>query len=236
MGECDRLFEHTLRFVVLAPIAASLADEMQLVHSRGIVANFLEQLHRLGMELERAVVLITPPSDAGDSAQRRCELSPITLSASQLKALLQERIRPVDVVADEENDLPRARKSRSPQFDREGRIFERRALHPLKRIVVQGLAKPESRKCSSQTQHLPRPVVLEEPGQGRPQIRELLVESLDGCCAQCARPTRPVLIVELFCQLDGRTLDDGIALGARVNALARQMPDFRAAIANFLRP
>ena len=51
-----------------------------------------------------------------------------------------------------------------------------------------------------------------------------------------ASPSALALTKQLFCQLDGRTLDDGIALGARVNALARQMPDFRAAIANFLRP
>ena len=36
-------------------------------------------------------------------------------------------------------------------------------------------------------------------------------------------------------QLDGRTLDDGVALGARINALARETPDFRAAIAQFLK-
>ena len=44
------------------------------------------------------------------------------------------------------------------------------------------------------------------------------------------------LTKQLFYQLDDRPLDDGIALGARVNALARQTPDFRAAIAHFLRP
>ncbi len=44
------------------------------------------------------------------------------------------------------------------------------------------------------------------------------------------------LTKQLFYQLDDRALDDGIALGARVNALARQTPDFRAAIAHFLRP
>jgi methylglutaconyl-CoA hydratase len=40
---------------------------------------------------------------------------------------------------------------------------------------------------------------------------------------------------QLFYQLDGRTLPDGIALGARVNAAARSTPDFREAIARFLR-
>jgi methylglutaconyl-CoA hydratase len=39
---------------------------------------------------------------------------------------------------------------------------------------------------------------------------------------------------QLFYQLDGRPLSDGIALGARVNALARSTPDFRDSIARFL--
>jgi methylglutaconyl-CoA hydratase len=38
----------------------------------------------------------------------------------------------------------------------------------------------------------------------------------------------------LFYQLDGLSLEDGIALGARVNAVARGTPDFRNAIAGFL--
>jgi enoyl-CoA hydratase/carnithine racemase len=38
----------------------------------------------------------------------------------------------------------------------------------------------------------------------------------------------------LFYQLDGLPFDQGIALGARVNALARQTPDFRDAIGRFL--
>ena len=42
------------------------------------------------------------------------------------------------------------------------------------------------------------------------------------------------LTKQLLHQLDGRSLDEGIALGARINALARQTPDFRAAIASFL--
>jgi len=50
-----------------------------------------------------------------------------------------------------------------------------------------------------------------------------------------ASPSSVALTKQLFYQLDGRTLDDGVALGARVNALARQTPDFRAAIAQFLR-
>jgi methylglutaconyl-CoA hydratase len=43
------------------------------------------------------------------------------------------------------------------------------------------------------------------------------------------------LTKQLFYELDGRSFDEGIALGARINALARTTPDFRAAIATFLR-
>lgn len=50
-----------------------------------------------------------------------------------------------------------------------------------------------------------------------------------------ASPSALALTKQLFYQLDGRTLDDGVALGARINALARQTPDFRAAIAQFLK-
>jgi len=47
-------------------------------------------------------------------------------------------------------------------------------------------------------------------------------------------PSALALIKRLFYELDGRSFDDGIALGARVNALARAHPDFRTAIAAFL--
>lgn len=43
------------------------------------------------------------------------------------------------------------------------------------------------------------------------------------------------LTKRLFYQLDGLSLEEGIALGARVNAVARGTPDFRVAIAGFLR-
>lgn len=43
------------------------------------------------------------------------------------------------------------------------------------------------------------------------------------------------LIKRLLYELDGQSFGDGIALGARVNALARAHPDFRTAIAAFLR-
>jgi methylglutaconyl-CoA hydratase len=39
----------------------------------------------------------------------------------------------------------------------------------------------------------------------------------------------------LFYELDGESLTDGIARGARVNAVARSTPDFRDSIARFLR-
>ena len=42
------------------------------------------------------------------------------------------------------------------------------------------------------------------------------------------------LTKQLFYHLDGQSFDQGIALGARVNALARQAPEFRDAIARFL--
>ena len=50
-----------------------------------------------------------------------------------------------------------------------------------------------------------------------------------------ASPSALALTKQLFYQLDGRSVDDGVALGARINALARQTPDFRTAIAQFLK-
>jgi enoyl-CoA hydratase/carnithine racemase len=50
-----------------------------------------------------------------------------------------------------------------------------------------------------------------------------------------ASPSALALIKRLFYELDGRTFDEGIALGARVNALARAHPDFKTAIAAFLK-
>lgn len=43
------------------------------------------------------------------------------------------------------------------------------------------------------------------------------------------------LTKKLFYELDGVGVDDGVALGARINALARTTPDFREAIARFLK-
>ena len=53
--------------------------------------------------------------------------------------------------------------------------------------------------------------------------------------ALVAAPASALAITkQLFYQLDGQTFDQGIALGARVNALVRQTPDFRDAIGRFL--
>jgi enoyl-CoA hydratase/carnithine racemase len=38
-----------------------------------------------------------------------------------------------------------------------------------------------------------------------------------------------------FYQLDGLSLEEGIRLGAKVNAIARATPDFRRAISAFLK-
>ena len=43
------------------------------------------------------------------------------------------------------------------------------------------------------------------------------------------------LTKRLFYELDGKSLADGIQLGARVNAVARSTPDFREALVRFLR-
>lgn len=43
------------------------------------------------------------------------------------------------------------------------------------------------------------------------------------------------LTKRLFFELDGKSFSDGIRLGAKVNAVARSRPDFREAIARFLR-
>lgn len=49
-----------------------------------------------------------------------------------------------------------------------------------------------------------------------------------------ASPNAIALIKQLFYQLDGRSFQEGIDLGAQVNAIARAHPDFKAAIAQFL--
>jgi methylglutaconyl-CoA hydratase len=44
------------------------------------------------------------------------------------------------------------------------------------------------------------------------------------------------LTKRLFYELEGKTLAEGMELGARVNAVARSTPDFREALVRFLRP
>lgn len=65
---------------------------------------------------------------------------------------------------------------------------------------------------------------------------ERLVDEASELVAQLAAtsPSAMHLTKKLFYELDGRSFDEGIALGARVNALARTTPEFRAAIARFL--
>jgi methylglutaconyl-CoA hydratase len=59
-------------------------------------------------------------------------------------------------------------------------------------------------------------------------------ETLLGSLA-AASGTALALTKRLFHQLDGLGFEEGIALGARVNAAARDTPDFREAVARFLR-
>ena len=49
-----------------------------------------------------------------------------------------------------------------------------------------------------------------------------------------ASPTALGLTKRLLYELDGPSFEEGIRLGARVNALARSTPDFRAAVEKFL--
>ncbi|HEX6106628.1 MAG TPA: enoyl-CoA hydratase-related protein [Gemmatimonadales bacterium] len=61
------------------------------------------------------------------------------------------------------------------------------------------------------------------------------VETVAGGLA-AGSATAVALTKRLFHELDGLGFEDGIALGARVNATARQTPDFREAVARFLHP
>ena len=69
-------------------------------------------------------------------------------------------------------------------------------------------------------------VIADEEYAGR--VDELL-ERMASTSASALALTK-----QQFYQLDGLSLDEGIRLGARVNATARSTPDFRAAIASFL--
>ena len=60
-------------------------------------------------------------------------------------------------------------------------------------------------------------------------------EALDLARAFAAAPGSAVALTKrLFHELDGQSFEQGIALGARVNAVARQTPEFREAIGRFL--
>ena len=50
-----------------------------------------------------------------------------------------------------------------------------------------------------------------------------------------ASPSAVALTKRLFFELDGKSFEEGISVGARVNATARQTPDFRDAVSRFLR-
>jgi methylglutaconyl-CoA hydratase len=50
-----------------------------------------------------------------------------------------------------------------------------------------------------------------------------------------ASPSAVAFTKRLFFELDGKSFEEGIGLGARVNATARQTPDFRDAVSRFLR-
>jgi methylglutaconyl-CoA hydratase len=47
-------------------------------------------------------------------------------------------------------------------------------------------------------------------------------------------PSALAFTKQLFYQLDGQSVEQGVVLGARINALARQTPEFREAIGRFL--
>ncbi len=64
------------------------------------------------------------------------------------------------------------------------------------------------------------------------RFEELVTEVVTALAS--ASPTALALTKQLFHDLDGQSVADGIALGARVNALSRTTPDFRAAISRFL--
>jgi enoyl-CoA hydratase/carnithine racemase len=66
------------------------------------------------------------------------------------------------------------------------------------------------------------------------EVLERELSTLAGALARSSSSAM-ALTKQLFYRLDGCPLEEGIAIGARVNALARQTPDFRAAIGHFLK-
>lgn len=90
-------------------------------------------------------------------------------------------------------------------------------------LVLTGrvLTAAEAHACGLISRVVPEAELEREAGE--------LARALAGAPASALALTK-----QLFHQLDGQSFDQGIALGARVNALARQTPDFRDAIARFL--
>ncbi len=72
---------------------------------------------------------------------------------------------------------------------------------------------------------------------GRVFPDEMLDEETAALLTQLASRSGSALALtkQLFMELEGRSFEEGILLGARVNALARTTPDFRQAIAEFLK-
>ncbi len=68
-----------------------------------------------------------------------------------------------------------------------------------------------------------------EPDADFESAAQTLIDGLAGSSASALHLTK-----KLFYELDGVSVADGIALGARINALARTTTDFREAIARFL--
>lgn len=68
-----------------------------------------------------------------------------------------------------------------------------------------------------------------EPDASFEAAATTLIDGLAGSSASALHLTK-----KLFYELDGVSVGDGIALGARINALARTTTDFREAIARFL--
>ena len=98
-----------------------------------------------------------------------------------------------------------------------------------------GAARPHDDACP-----LGQRVAQAVRGRKLGRAEREVVDALDREAAELTRalaaaPASALAVTkQLFYQLDGQTFDQGIALGARVNALVRQTPDFRDAIGRFL--
>ena len=68
------------------------------------------------------------------------------------------------------------------------------------------------------------------PADGFDGSVDALLESLAS-----SSPSAVALIKRQMYELDGRSFEDGIALGAKVNAVARATPDFKESVGRFLK-